>query len=177
MIRVTRAVQLNTTCNLGCVFCGADGRGLDLMTADRLEREARGWKSAGVTRLIIRGGEPTLSTRLPQVLRVAKSLGMDSIELHTNGLMLAYGEFADRLAAAGLTRVRFFLPAHEPGRFDETTSTAGLFPRAVEGIENAARRGFSVEFAIPIFLGNMETVPDTVGFAMSTTCTPLVYAT
>lgn len=95
----------------------------------------------GVDRVRLTGGEPLLRRDLPRLVsRLAASGRLSDLALTTNGVLLA-GQARD-LRAAGLHRVTVSLDTLRPERFEALTRFDRL-GRVLEGLEAAAREGFS----------------------------------
>lgn len=163
----TRSVQLNVKCNLNCVFCESKAAGKESLTSENIIGEIDFLKSHQIHRLVLHGGEPTLSEHLPKLIKIAKNIGVGHIDLHTNGLMLAYADYTGKLAGAGLGKVRFFFISHGRENYDAFSRTTGYFPSFIKGVENAAEAPVDIEFAVPVFSGNLESVAGTVDFILS----------
>lgn len=129
-------LNLSYRCNNECVFCSVgdrervDGRLEDQLAA--LERAAE----QGVRLLDLDGGEPTLYPKLLPVVDRATELGFARITVTTNGRMLGYEGFAERLARRG---VELLISLH--GASAETheplTRVPGSFDETVAGIRRA----------------------------------------
>lgn len=87
-------VNCTAECNARCFFCY---NGITFMRSDgycaadapELERAVRFALAAGITTASLSGGEPTICPhKLLALVRRLKALGMQTVRLHTNGLML-----------------------------------------------------------------------------------------
>ena len=127
--RVVRDLRISVTdrCNFRCTYC-MPSEGMDwlprseLLTFEELTRVAKVCiERFGFTGLRLTGGEPTLRSHLPVLVRQLAELGAGShdIALTTNGATLAV--MAHDLAAAGLSRVTVSLDTLRPDRFVELT--------------------------------------------------------
>ncbi len=102
-------LEVTNECNLKCPVCLASSsrRTQDPeigQIEDALKKLLRyeGHPSA----IQISGGEPTTRPDLPEIVQTAKDLGLESIELDTNGIILAKKpKMAKELADAGLTGI------------------------------------------------------------------------
>lgn len=109
-------VDLGNLCNLGCVYCGLERdqathtpRGVALATL-------RAARRAGLAKLALVGGEPTLRRDLPDLVAATRDEGYTDVVLTTNGLLLANADRLDALLAAGVTAVHLSLDDHDPAR-------------------------------------------------------------
>jgi len=107
-------LDVTNQCNLQCPYCfAASGAGEDMPHTEVLEAIADMYRH-GVRYLHLSGGEPTVRTDLPEIVRFASQMGYAYIQLNTNGLRLAEDPaYAVALEKAGLSCV--FL------QFDGTT--------------------------------------------------------
>ena len=98
-------LEITRRCNLRCRFCFADGGAAE---SDPPLEELKAAISdiarrCGKPLLQLSGGEPTLRSDLPELVRHAKAAGCSYVQLNTNGIRLAEEpELAARLAQAGL---------------------------------------------------------------------------
>jgi hypothetical protein len=104
----TALVEITSRCNLSCPVCFADSGGSapdpDPATLDRMF--SRIMARTGGCNLQLSGGEPTVRTDLPRIIRSARDAGFTFIQLNTNGILLAEdSDLAPRLCDAGLTSV------------------------------------------------------------------------
>ena len=98
-------LEVTRRCDLRCRFCFADGGGADAdPPAEALEDAMRAIVSrCGPVLLQLSGGEPTMRSDLPRLIRSAKAAGCSTVQLNTNGLRLAREPgYAAQLADAGL---------------------------------------------------------------------------
>jgi 7,8-dihydro-6-hydroxymethylpterin dimethyltransferase len=102
-------MELTNACNLKCPVCFTDskisnpaGPGLKTLVG----RFANILDTAGPCNIQLSGGEPTLRDDLPAILEAGRNTGFTSLQLHTNGLRLAFNrEYAFTLKKAGLSSV------------------------------------------------------------------------
>ena len=74
---------LTSRCNFHCPYCRSIG-GVDL-DFEEAANLVRTWSAGGLRNIRFSGGEPTLYPRLPELLTLAKNLGVDRIAISTNG--------------------------------------------------------------------------------------------
>lgn len=118
-------ISVTDRCNFRCPYCmpkevfGANHAFLkdpQLMTLAELTRIARAFRSLGVEKIRLTGGEPLLREDVPELVRALKhDLGVPDIALTTNGWLLE--KHAAALHAAGLDRVNISVDS-----LDETTA-------------------------------------------------------
>jgi len=161
------SITLTEKCNLNCIFCGAKVEGTHKLSSRKLTDEITFLKSHEIDHLVLIGGEPTLSEHLLKILTFAKERSISHVDLHTNGLMFVYPDFLKKLESAGLESVRFFFISHDRDNYDSFTRTSGLFNSLIKAIDNAAGASFDIEFAVPVFRKNLDTVVGTIDYILS----------
>ena len=145
--RVHRDLRISVTdrCNFRCSYC-MPAEGMDwldrseVLTFEEIERVASLLvRRFGVDSIRLTGGEPTVRSHLPVLVRKLAALPVD-LSLTTNGATLAL--VAHDLAAAGLRRVNVSLDSLRAERFADLTRR-DLLPRVLEGIDAALAAGLS----------------------------------
>jgi len=137
-------VSLTDRCNYRCHYCmPEDGVVLapkaEVLTFEEVERLVRVMMRAGVRRVRLTGGEPTVRKDLIALVRRLGALGLDDLAMTTNGELL--GELARPLRDAGLSRLNISLDTLDAQKFRAITRRGDL--RAVlAGVEAAHAAGF-----------------------------------
>ena len=102
-------VEINNTCNLSCVMCPREAmtRPLRTMSLAEFQEIADKVRAAGVPRLrLFLLGEPLLHRQLVPMIEYAKRLGIASVEVNTNAVLLDEAA-SRRLIQAGLDELIF----------------------------------------------------------------------
>ncbi|MBI3202763.1 MAG: radical SAM protein [Myxococcales bacterium] len=156
-------LKLGFACNNRCLFCAQGEKRTEcaarppeqLLAELRAARpEARG--------LVLTGGEPTLYKRLVPLVRAARTLGFSSIQLQTNGRLLAYPDRLAELTAAGVTEISPSLHGPNAEVHDALTQAPGSFDETSRGIANAVAAGLAVITNSVITRSNVALLPSTV---------------
>jgi MoaA/NifB/PqqE/SkfB family radical SAM enzyme len=108
----------------------------------------------GSKRLIVTGGEPTLSPLLVDYVRYAHDRGMEQIELQTNAVLLDKPGFAEALREAGLTSAQISLHGPDGAISDKLTAAPGTHRRTLVGVDNLLRVGVRVLLNHLVFKDN-----------------------
>jgi len=100
-------IDLTNRCNLHCPVCFAEASDdtayyLDLETVRRMLRTLIESKPQPCRHIQFSGGEPTLHPQFLDILRLAREMGFDHIQVATNGSRFATPDFARRCEDAGL---------------------------------------------------------------------------
>lgn len=135
-----------------------------LLTFEEVERLVRAFADAGVRKVRLTGGEPTVRRGLPELVRRLTSIvGSEGLYLTTNGLLLE--GLAAHLREAGLRGVNVSLDTLRPDRFEAITRRTGL-DRAIAGVWAALREGLEVKINVVVIPGtNDDEAADFVRWA------------
>jgi cyclic pyranopterin phosphate synthase len=150
--RVVRDLRISVTdrCNFRCVYCmPAEGLAWvprdEVLTFEEIERVARLFvEHLGVEGLRLTGGEPTVRSHLPELVRRLAALRRPDgtppdLSLTTNGATLRL--LAPELRAAGLQRLNISCDSLRRDRFEAMTRRDRLEP-VLDGIAAAVETGF-----------------------------------
>jgi len=109
-------LEVTRRCDLGCAVCFAEAKaavddesyaGGPDPTLDEMKGLLQGlFQDQGKVNLQLSGGEPTMRPDLPDIVRAAREVGFDFVQLNTNGLRLGSEDgYAAELREAGLASV------------------------------------------------------------------------
>lgn len=127
-------VRTGFGCNQDCGFCW-QSRDWPGYPASQVQTWIEDLYEQGARDLTISGGEPTLDRALIDHIQKARDLGMRSIVIETNAVMLGKRpSAAAELKAAGLTRAFVSLHSGDATISDEVTRAKGTHARTVAGI-------------------------------------------
>jgi len=134
-----KKVILNVTykCNNHCTFCAVGTR---TQLDGRFERQRElldKYRRLGVTLLDLDGGEPTLYDKLFSLIRYARAIGYEKVNVTTNGRMAFYPDYAERLARSGVTSILFSLHGHTRHLHAANVGVPEAFDQTVAGVRNA----------------------------------------
>lgn len=137
-------LSITERCNFRCVYCmPADGINLThnsrLLNLDEIRRLAMLFSQAGVTKVRLTGGEPTIRSDLPEIVRMLKfDAQIPEIAITTNGLLLE--RQLETLVEAGISRINISLDSLHPEKFSKLSRTSPkTLERVLRGINAAAR--------------------------------------
>jgi cyclic pyranopterin phosphate synthase len=143
-------VSVTDRCNMRCRYCmprEVFGPGFvfaprqELLTFEEISDVVAAFARAGVRKVRLTGGEPTLRAGLPDlVAMIAEVPDVEDIALTTNGSLLS--RHAARLRAAGLRRVTVSLDTLDPQLFKHLSDTEISLETVLAGIETATDVGF-----------------------------------
>jgi cyclic pyranopterin phosphate synthase len=137
-------ISVTDRCNLRCVYCMPE-EGMEfepeekLLTFDEITEVVRVLAGYGVRKLRLTGGEPLVRKNIEElVARLGAIPGIEDIALTTNGIFFAAK--AEKLRAAGLTRINISLDSLKEDRFRFITR-GGDIRRVLDSIDAAYRVG------------------------------------
>eukprot|EP00897_Mesotaenium_endlicherianum_P004886 jgi/Mesen1/4425/ME000225S03408 len=139
-------ISLTERCNLRCQYCmPAEGADLtpnsELLTTDEIVKLAGLFTAAGVTKIRLTGGEPTVRKDIQEICeRLGALPGLRHLALTTNGLVLP--RKLPALQLAGLNQLNISLDTLVPSRFERLTRRKGHH-KVVQAIEEALALGFN----------------------------------
>lgn len=142
---------INDDCNAACKHCsffeGVHEKDRTVMNTEQAKKVIADAQELGVSIINIVGGEPTLRTDLPHILRsVDKDLS--TVIMFTNGSVLA--DKAAELKKAGLDGVYVSIDSADPKKHDAFRRCPGLYDKAMKGLEAAKETGLTVGISVCI---------------------------
>jgi cyclic pyranopterin phosphate synthase len=156
--RTIRDLRLSITdrCNFRCVYCMDPGVRFaetgELMSVEEMERVVRACVGLGVHNVRLTGGEPTVHSRLTEIIEAVAAVRIDGrrvedLSMTTNG-SLCSRERMREWKQVGLQRLTFSLDSVSPHVFDAMTRHAAGAPGAsVDAVIAAIRMAIEEGFA------------------------------
>lgn len=141
---MAKIVYINSACNQQCIFCLGKHRNIGLFTAKKLPILLKN------ERLVISGGETTLSPDIFKILALAKKTRINNVELQTNALTLAYPGLCRKLFDCGVREFNVNMPAHLEGLNDSITLTPGSLKLRLAGLRNLIHLGANIRLTFVI---------------------------
>ena len=156
-------VRINFHCNQSCRFCFVSTHLPE--AGDAAVRTAILSAAARGVKITLSGGEPTLSPRLVEYVRLAKAHSKMPVLLQTNAIRLDDPALAQALSDAGLDEAFISLHGTTAEISDAVTSAPGTFARTVVGVDNLYRTG-TVRIVLNFVLckTNASNLPEYVRF-------------
>lgn len=139
-------ISLTERCNLRCQYCmPADGVELsptsDLLSIDEIIRLGNLFVSAGVNKIRLTGGEPTVRKDIEEICTQLSELeGLKTLAITTNGITLA--RKLPRLKECGLTSLNISLDTLVPAKFEFMTRRKG-HQKVMDSINAAVDLGYN----------------------------------
>ena len=156
-------ISADYRCNNRCIGCfSVLDDGGPSMSSREIAAALVTARERGATNLWLGGGEPTLRKDLVATVRRARELGYERVKLQTNGMLLAYPEFTERLVSAGVTEVNFAIKGARAETHDRLTRTPRCHEVMLKGMAEARSHALSLEGDILVYRSNMAELPDMV---------------
>jgi len=156
VIEATR-IGIIYECNQTCLFCELADMKIYL-PKDKVTEALRQSAERGAKRVILTGGEPTLSPSLAEYIEHATQLGYQRIEIQSNAVKLSDARYNDQIVDAGLTHAQISLHGSEPVFSDHMTASKGTHQKTMRGIENLLGRGVHVTLNHLLFKQNLPAL-------------------
>ncbi|MEZ4382223.1 MAG: radical SAM protein [Nannocystaceae bacterium] len=149
-------MNVTYVCNNHCTFCAVGTRtqldGHPTRQREHLDR----YRREGVTMVDFDGGEPTLNPELVPLIRYARAIGYQRINVTTNGRLCFYEDYARKLVRSGLTTLLFSVHGADPRTHAQQVGVAEAYEQTVGGIRNCVR--FARELGGRVELGMNVTL-------------------
>ncbi len=151
-------------CNNDCAHCyNARERNFpELSTGQWFEILDQLW-ALGVPHIVFTGGEATLRSDLPELIRHAESNGQIT-GLNTNARRLSDERYVQQLVEAGLDHVQITVESCDEQIHDGMMRAKGAFRQTIAGLKNALRSNLYVMTNTTMLRTNVHTIPDTLDF-------------
>ncbi len=163
-------LEVTNGCNLNCPICFArSNQGYRFHPT--LEEIEGMWRTVvekvdSPICVQISGGEPTIRSDLPEIIRMGKEMGVDYIELNTNGVKLAEdSDYVRKLKESGVDSLYFSFDGVTPEVYEETCGEDLLEVKrkALDNCEEAEMGVTLVTVVSPKL--NLDQVGDIIRFA------------
>lgn len=153
-------LKFSFQCNNRCVFCvqGDKREHVPDKSTESLRQELTDHRTT-CRSVVFTGGEVTLREDLPEMVRYARELGYDSIQVQTNGRRMSYGPYVDELMQAGVTEFAPAIHGADARTHDRLVRAEGAFKQGIKGIANARKRGARVVMNSVILRQNYKQLP------------------
>jgi len=131
-------LKIGFLCNNRCKFCvQGDKREIcEFKEKEELEKNLEESYREGKREVVFTGGEPTLHPRFLDLVKYAKYLGFEEIQIQTNGRLLSYYDFCVKIVKAGATQFSPAIHGHNAEIHDFLTSSPGSFEQTTQGVKN-----------------------------------------
>lgn len=144
----TAQLLIADRCNHACEHCYQVHGDKGEMSLPEIEAILGALARAGVLFLHLSGGEATLRSDLPEILRAARARRF-AITLLTNGYALSE-QVLEAIVATGVWEVRLSVYSDVAAEHDAVTRVPGSFERTIGSIRALRARGVQVTAVVPL---------------------------
>jgi len=147
-------------CNNNCIFCFEKDQKFFDKGIEHLKKEIKAVRTKFDV-INFMGREPTLRNDLFKLISYAKKLKFKQIGTTTNGRMLVYRGFPERLIASGLNQFVITVAGHTAKIHDWHTQVKGSFNQTLQGIKNIIaqnKKGLSVVVNLMVTAKNYKNL-------------------
>lgn len=156
----TAYLHITNVCNLNCIGCYSFDRTRnckDKLTFENIKHILNELHDNGVENLVISGGEPTIRNDLVDIVAYAKSIGIERIQVITNGTRYDEEKIKKLKEYIDVLAVSIDGYSQENPRFirDE-----GIFSKVISFIEGARDQGLTVSILPTLHRFNIEHIEE-----------------
>lgn len=130
-----KKVILNVTyrCNNRCTFCATGTRTQFDGNLDRQKEMLVKYRKLGVRLLDLDGGEPTLNPNLFNIIKFARRIGYERVNVTTNARMPSYEGYARQLVHSGVTSILVSIHGPDAQTHAQNVGVAEAFDQTCAG--------------------------------------------
>ncbi len=154
-------MNVTYVCNNHCTFCAVGTRTqLDGHPTRQREQLVK-YREQGVVMVDFDGGEPTLNPELIPLIKSARAMGYQRVNVTTNGRRCVYENYAAKLVNSGLTTLLFSVHGHDARTHAQQVGVAEAFEQTCAGIRNClkyAPRRVELGMNITVTKGNHDKI-------------------
>jgi len=130
-------LKVGFQCNNNCIFCAqAHRKHLGDQTTEKLKKDLEDAYNKGIKEVVFTGGEPTIRPDILKLVTFARDVGYEVIQIQTNGRMLSYKKFCEKLIKCGVTEFAPALHGHTAEIHDSQTRSPGSYNQVIKGLKN-----------------------------------------
>jgi len=168
-------IKVGYRCNNSCVFClNKDKRYFKEFPIKDLKNQINNSAKDGCEKLVISGGEPTISEHFFNLIRLARQKGIKNIEVQTNGRAFYYEGFVKKINR--FRPITFLVSFHFPNlELYKKYSKSNGFCQVVKGIKNLVRYQQNLTVNTVIMKPNLPYLKWMVGFLKKIGVTKIQY--
>ncbi len=148
-------IKTGFLCNNNCRFCvQADNKYRGNRSKEDIFRDMEEALKTGCKGVVLTGGEVSIREDFFELIRHAKELGFEEIQVQTNGRRFYYRDFCEKAIAAGLTEFAPAIHGHIAELHDFLTQAPGSFVQTRQAIKNM------VELGVPVITNTVVVKPN-----------------
>jgi MoaA/NifB/PqqE/SkfB family radical SAM enzyme len=154
-------MNVTYVCNNHCTFCAVGTRTQIDGHPTRQREKLLEYRKQGVFMVDFDGGEPTLNPELIPLIKSARAMGYQRVNVTTNGRRCVYDNYANALVNSGLTTLLFSVHGHDARTHAQQVGVAEAFEQTTDGIRNClkfAPKHVELGMNITVTKGNHDKV-------------------
>ena len=137
-------IKTGFICNNNCKFCvQADNKCKGNRSFKEIKKDLEECRER-CTGVVLTGGEVTLRKDFFDIVRLAKKLDYQTIQIQTNGRMFASLSFCEKTIKAGANQFSPALHGYCAEQHDYLTRASGSFKQTIKGIINLKKLGQNI---------------------------------
>lgn len=131
-------IYIGYNCNNNCIFCSEADEYMESLTSKTTEQIKREINLARKSYDFVNfmGREPTLRNDFFELIQYANELNFKQVGFTTNGRLLSYKSFTEKLFSIGINQIVIPLNGATPEMHDSQTQVKGSFLQTIQGIKN-----------------------------------------
>lgn len=163
----TSLIRIVTACNEKCLFCNIpmeDYPNQHEKSFKDIRKELDELKKKNISGISLSGGEPTIHSKLFDIIRYLKKNVTVPLEIQTNALKFSDSEFTKKIKSAGVDGIFVSLHSHEKSIHDLLTGVNGSWEKCVGGMRNAIDEEIKVTINIVLNEMSFRKFPEFIEF-------------
>lgn len=132
-------IRTGYLCNNNCLYCCVGHLGEKLKSTKDILNDLFIGRKAGAMKVSFTGGEPTIRKDIFFITRAARDMGYYEVQVITNGRMLSYQPFFDKLVESGVNHIAFSFDDVDEKIVDTLSSVKGNYKQLMKAFENAKK--------------------------------------
>jgi radical SAM protein with 4Fe4S-binding SPASM domain len=161
-------LALTYRCNNDCSHCyNARPRDYPEITTNEWYSLIDKMCQIGIPHIVFTGGEPTLRSDLPDLIKYAETKGLIT-GLNTNGRRLSNPDYLNQLVDCGLDHVQITIESHNPDIHDQMVQCEGAWKQTVAGLRYALESKLYVMTNTTMLKLNSPILNETLDFLAQT---------
>lgn len=156
----TAWLTTNRTCNCKCSWCYAGKSNYDNLVMDytKAKEYIAYLKKAGIKKVILIGGEPTIYPNIDKIIFNLNKQGI-RVSMATNGKMFANFDYTKKVVKSGLQGVNISIKGISEEEYIKNTKVTG-FKEMVDGYHNLIKLGIEPSLSYVICNNNSKEIND-----------------
>ncbi len=155
-------------CNAACTFCySALAKDKLKMPKEKIRFILRDYINKGYKNISFTGGEPTIRKDIFSLIKYAKEIGYDFVELKTNLFMLSHHPFVKKLENYGLDSISFSVFGFGNKIYSKITGINKGYSYLIKALENLKHSSLSLSANILISKYSYKDISKIVDILLS----------